>query len=101
MILRLIKMLETILKSDSCPGLAPCCRFDQVRRLHEKGCAGQAGGEDRFLSGESNGRGEGRRSDEVRRQKSEFNSDEDLTDDLIIYGLERLTAESLAEDSDN
>jgi len=42
MILRLIKRLETILKSDSSPRLAPCGGLDQVRRGHEKGCAGQA-----------------------------------------------------------
>ncbi len=35
----------------------------------------------------------------MRRPGLDSNSEEDLTDDQIIDGLERLTAESLAEDS--
>ena len=45
---------------------APCRRLDQVRGGHEKGCAGQAGGEDRCLRGGRRGWSEGRGGDGVR-----------------------------------
>ena len=49
---------------------APGGGLDQVRGRHEKGCAGQAGGEDRRLRGGRGGGGEGRGGDGVRAQAS-------------------------------
>ena len=88
-----------IFKATRSPRRAPCRGFDQVRGGHEKGCASQAGGEDRRLRGGRCWWGEGRGGDGMRRPGLDSNSEEDLTDDQIIDGLERLTAESLAEDS--